>query len=126
MKNPYLFGAVFICIGIALGYAFFQNNESPPKVNMAKPSSLSIKGAKQIDLNLDEIDPAKFLASFKTAPVMKSGKIMGYKITWIKKGSAMEGSGLKVGDVIESIGSQKYTSSPTKNAMSLLRSKNNH
>lgn len=123
MKNFLILGMTFTTLGVGIGYTLFHKSTLlSPNLSESPSISLKLEGVQNSEPNLGKLDPAEFLSSFKVEPVAESGKVTGYKITWLKSGSALEKAGLKVGDVIESIGGKEFTGSPTKNAISLLQS----
>lgn len=63
--------------------------------------------AKDVGINSDEIkhEPniVKLLKEATMTPHMENGKVVGYKVQKVKKGSAWEKMGLKVGDIVKNV-----------------------
>ena len=113
---------IFTFIGVGIGYQLFY-----PSHGEVSNESVVItqQENKDIDSIVKNLDPSEALSSFKVETAMKSGKFVGYRVTWVKNGSTLDKAGLQVGDIISSVGGQNVSEPPKGKAISFLKSLKN-
>jgi len=103
-----------------------KNSQRVNRVNQKKSSNRSSANAEKevtrADINSYAKNPAKIWKDISIVPLKKSGKIVGFKVTRIKKGSKMAELGLEKGDVIIEANNIKLSS--FKDAIKLYKNIN--
>jgi type II secretion system protein C len=99
-----------------------QINRVKNKKSSYRSASNTEKEVTRADINAYAKNPAKIWKDISIIPLKKSGKIRGFKVTRIKKGSKMAELGLQKGDVIVEANNIKLAS--FKDAIKLYKNIN--
>jgi general secretion pathway protein C len=105
-------------VSIKINYVIFEKNNKQYKlklneskkdfgknVTVSKPSNKQIVEDESIEVTQEQIKdyiahPERIWRNIKIADYMQNGKLKGFKVKWIKKGTFLDKLGLKKGDII--------------------------